>query len=233
MDKPPVDLLCDSFYQAVKPAAAGSAPIPGQLVHAHAVFPSPEPWIVKVLNYDATHAGHSRYEVKKFDAGDKSHFPIAELQLRAEENYYIYVGKQRPLVVVGAVRSRWNKPLHEEAIYLCAPIYSFKPKHTDEFKIRCAAFDHASLFYLPAEVNGCTSDSAVRFEHMQPIMGRALANYAAGSPPHAIALSEAAYGYFANHLGRFLLGKDLDAEVCSQMDAYRELVLEELAKRNP
>jgi hypothetical protein len=33
-----------------------------------------------------------------------------------------------------------------------------------------------------------------------------------------------------NHLSRFLFSKDLDAQICEQMDIYRSLVLGELQK---
>jgi hypothetical protein len=222
-------LLCSKYYES-----AGSDnspdPIPGQLVVAHTAYPPIEPWIVKVHSYNAADPSQSRYEVKRFEPGDQSHFPIAELQLRSNENYYVYKGKERPLVVVGMIRSRWANPRYDENVFLCAPLFTFKPKHSDEFKIRCMGYCHPSLFYLPAQGNGCSEEGAVRFEYIQPIARRALSNYFAGSPLEPVKLSNEAFALFVNHLGRFLFQRDFDSSVCEQIDTYRQLVEDELAK---
>jgi hypothetical protein len=42
--------------------------------------------------------------VKKYADADRCHFPIAELNLRKDENVYVYKGKERPLEVAGGVR---------------------------------------------------------------------------------------------------------------------------------
>ncbi len=228
-----VTLLCPKFYK--KLVAAGPTPVPGQIVSAHGVYPPDEPWIVKVHAYDGFNPDNSRYEIKRFEAGDRSHFPIAELQLRSDENFYVYKGKERPFVVLGVIKSRWVNPLYDETIFSCAPLFSFKPKHADEFKIRCAAFCYPDLFYLPAENDGCSMESAVRFEYVQPIARKALHNYFAGNPPQPIALTDEAFALFVNHLAKFLFRRDLDKELCSDMDSYKDLVLSELeaAKSRP
>ena len=92
------------------------------------------------------------------------------------------------------------------------------------------AFCYPNLFYLPSDSSGCTDESAARFELMQPISRKALYNYLKGTPSQPVALSDEAFALFVNHLGRFLTGKDLDPAVCTQIDTYRELVLDELHK---
>lgn len=225
-----VTLLCDKFYEFAGIVEGSADPIPGQLVSAHTAYPPPEPWIIKVHSYNAADPSRSRYEVKKFEPGDRSHFPVAELQLRSDENYYVYKGKERPLVVVGMIKSRWANLQYDESIFLCAPIFTFKPKHSNEFRIRCAGFSYPSLFYLPAKPDGCSSESAIRFEYIQPIARRALHNYAAGAPREPVKLSDQAFALFINHLGRFLFRRDFDSEICEHIDAYHQLVEDELEK---
>lgn len=229
MKEDPVGLLCSKFYQLIT-VSPGADPLPGQIVSAHTVYPTDEPWIVKVISYNATDPSRCKYEVKKYEPGDRSHFPIAELNLRQDENFYIYKGKERPLVVVGGVRSRWANPLRDERLFLCAPLFTFKDRHTDRFKIECIGFLHPTLFYLPAETDGCSAAGVVRFEYMQPIAIKALHNYLAGSPSRPVALSDEAFALFLNHLARFVLRKDIDAGVCRDIDAYHELVREQLQK---
>lgn len=120
-----VTLLCSKFFKPV--TAGGADPLPGQIVSAHAVYPPDEPWIVKVLAYDGYDPNNSRYEIKKFHPDDRSHFPLAELQLRRDENFYVYRGKERPSVVLGMVKSRWANPHYDETVFSCAPLFSFKP----------------------------------------------------------------------------------------------------------
>jgi len=221
-----VTLLCPRFYKRL--TSVSPAPVPGQIVSAHGVYPPDEPWIVKVHAYDGFNPNNCRYEIKRFEVGDRSHFPIAELQLRSEENLYVYKGKERPFVVLGVIKSRWANPLYEEVTFSCAPLFSFKPKHADEFKIRCAAFCYPDLFYLPAENDGCSMESAVRFEYIQPIARKALRNYFAGDPSRPVALTDEAFALFVNHLAKFLFKCELDKGVCSEMGSYRDLVLGEL-----
>jgi hypothetical protein len=57
-----------------------------------------------------------------------------------------------------------------------------------------------------------------------------LHSYFAGTPSRSIALSNEAFALLLNHLRRFLFHRDFDREVCEQMDAYRELVREQLDK---
>jgi hypothetical protein len=223
------NLLCQNFYKFINPASA-SAPIPGQIVWAHTVYPPKDPWILKVIHYNALDDSKSQYIVKRYQKDDQSHMPIAELGLHADENYYLYVGKQRPLVVIKGVGSRWLNPLYDESLYACVPVFSFKERHKQEFRMRTMAFSYPSLFYLPAEADGCAEDSAVRFELMQPIARKALHNYFKGQPPRPVALSDEAFALFINHLGRFLWGKDLDEVICQEIDAYHSLVQEQLKK---
>lgn len=228
------NLLCSSYYKFLSSTGSSpSPPTPGQLVAAHTVYPPDDPWILRVINYNAFDESKSQYEVKRYQAADRSHMPIAELGLRSDENYYLYIGKERPLVVVKSVGSRWLNPLHDESLYACVPIFSFKPRHTEEFRIKAMGFDYPNLFYLPSDANGLTEEGAVRFELMQPIARKAFHNYLTGSPSKPVALSDEAFALFVNHLGRFLLSKDLDKEICEQMDTYRGLVLEELEKEKP
>jgi hypothetical protein len=226
------NLLCQNFYKFLDPPADPKQTIlvPGQIVSAHTVYPPVDPWIIQVLRYDALDESRSQYRVKRYSPEDRSHMPIAELGLRSDENYYVYIGKERPLIVVRQIRSRWINPLYDETLVACVPVFSFKSRHTEEFRIKSMGFCYPDLFYLPSDPNGCTEESAARFELMQPIARRALHSHMKGSPSRAVALSDAAFALFINHLGRYLIEKNLDEQVCADIDAYQEIILWELAK---
>ena len=226
------NLLCSSYYKFLE-SSGTTPPLPilGQIVVAHTVYPIVDPWILKVVNYNALDESKSQYEVKRYETGDRSHMPIAELNLHSDENYYLYIGKERPLIVVKSIGTRWLNPLHDESLYACVPVFSFKPRHNEESRIKTLGFDYPNLFYMPPDANGCTEESAARFELMQPIARKALHSYFKGSPSRPVALSDEAFALFVNHLGRFLLSKDLDSEICEQIDVYHSLVIEELQKQ--
>jgi len=63
-----------------------------------------------------------------------------------------------------------------------------------------------------------------------PIARKALHNFLKGSPSQPVALSDEAFALFINHLGRYLLGNDLDKEICQDIDSYRGLVLEAVGR---
>jgi hypothetical protein len=169
----------------------------------------------------------TRSELKRFEREDRSHFPVAELNLRKDENLYVYKGKERPAIILGAVKSRFANPLYDERLFLCAPIFSFKTRHQDFFKIECLGFVRPNLFYLPPVPDGC-AESVIRFEHVQGITPKALRSFFSGMPSRPVALSNEAFALFLNHLGRFLFKRDFDTEACANTDAYRELVDEQL-----
>ncbi len=132
-----------------------------------------------------------------------------------------------PVIVVCEVGSRWLKPLYDKGLVACAPIFSFKSRHNKEiFRIKSMGFCYPDLFYLPSDPDGCTEEGAARFELMHPIARKALHDFLKGSPSQPVALSDDAFALFINHLGKYLLDKDLDEQICRDIDSYRELVLE-------
>ena len=88
------NLLCSNYYKFVDSSGGSpNPPVPGQIVVAHTVYPPTEPWILKVINYNAFDESKSQYQAKRYHSDDRSHMPIAELGLRSDENYYLYKGK--------------------------------------------------------------------------------------------------------------------------------------------
>jgi hypothetical protein len=111
--------------------------------------------------------------------------------------------------------------------------------------IRTQAFDVPQWFYLPPDNAGCSSESAVRFEYIQPIMGSCLTPFlCALSPRLPVALSEEARVLLLVHLAQFLDSPvqrpplaggtgpdDVLSKLLGNIAAYRQLLLEQL--RNP
>lgn len=229
-------LLCDPFYQPVDPLGRDSKgrPLvrPGQLIWAHQVYPPRDPYVVDVRGYDPRDESKTSYVIRRLDPQrpPDTHFPIKELELHADENYYILLGKRRPAVVLQTVSSIWLNKLYPEPYVWVAPAFTFKPRHEVEYRCRVAALEFPHLFYLPAQAGGLTEPSVLRFEFIQPV---ALAGvqpiFASGMKQSA--LSETAWAVLLHQLVKFATGKPLDQGLEETLQAYQALVLGEYPKR--
>jgi hypothetical protein len=228
-------LLCDPFYQPADPLGRDSKgrPIvrPGQLISAHQVYPPRDPYIVQVRGYDPRDESKTSYVIRRLDLQrpPDTHFPIKELELHADESYYILLGKRRPAVVLQTVSSIWLNKLYPDPYVWVAPAFTFKPRHEEEYRYRVAAMEFPHLFYLPAQAGGLTEPSVLRFEFIQPVA-------LAGVQPIFVQgakqsfLSETAWTILLHQLVKFSAGKPLDEILEETLRAYQALVLEQYRK---
>lgn len=225
-------LLCDPFYCTKEPLGrhAKGHPIvkPGQLVWTHQIYPTAQPYIVDVTGYDSRDASNNTYVIRRVAGGDaRTHFPIKELNLRADENLYIMYGKKRPAVVIQTVEAAFYNQVNPEPYVLVAPCFTFKDKHTAEFRARIAALKFPHLFFLPNHAIGGTQ-GVIRLEHLQPVA-------AAGVEPRfhqtkQCFLSDEAWAILQHRLSLFLNGKGLDDELEKDLQAYSDCVMEAYAE---
>jgi hypothetical protein len=204
---------------------------PGQLYYTHVVYPQHYPVILKLIQYDPRNEPNSKFEIKPYSDGDEKHYPAKELHLRQDEMYYIYTGKKRLVIVIGYLRSQWldkNKP---QEVLLCAPVFGFLPEHNQELVIRTQAFDFPNLFYLPQAHDGCSKDSAVRFEMIQPIMRGYVQPYLGTLSRKPVILTLEAYWLMMTYLIKFLNGKIIDSKLDKDICDYRELLLDAWKKK--
>lgn len=221
-------LLCEQFYELKEPPGVGASGYsslqPGQLVLADLVYPNVPPWIVEVTGIES--GGTATYKIKKLDPSTpaSTHFPIRDINLRTDENLYLMKGKPRPGVVLQTVETDFYNPRNPEPYASVIPCYTFKPKHTQEYRVRVAAFESPNLLYLPSAHEGITEESVLRFEHLQPVPLKGLRPYFIDGKTSF--LSDEIWTIFQHWYYRFLTGRDLDAQLQEQIDAYRSLLLE-------
>lgn len=221
------DLLIPQFYELLDKKDSWAFQ-PGQLYFTHVVYPRSYPTILKLEKYDPRGETKSRFSIKRYSSGDEKHYPVKKLNLRADEMFYIYTGKIRPVVILGYVESEWFETTQK--VFLCAPVFSFKPRHSQEYIIKIQAFVYSYLFYLPKDPKGCYEESAIRFELIQPIMKGFLQPYLDLIDKKPVSLTQNAYWLLLNHLSKFLSGKPIDKEIEEDIIAYQELLLESMAK---
>ncbi len=224
------DLLCDSFYQLVEPLGRDpkGRPIvqPGQLIWAHQVYPTSEAYVIQVEGYDPRDQSRSSYVIRRLhqQGPPALHFPIKELGLRADENYYILYGKKRPGVVLQVVATSWLTRLYPEPYALVLPAFTFKQRHNLEFRYRVAAMEFPHLFYVPAHPDGFSEAGVLRLELVQPVATAAVEPVFKSGRQSL--LSEEAWAILQHQLMKFVAGKVLDNELEETLRAYRDLVLE-------
>src|SRR3990172_6811442 len=210
------DLITDftdaAFYEVLDHPDADWNFLPGQLYWSHIAYPETHPKILKMVKYDPRSDKNTEFKISHYSDGDENHYPLHELGLREGELFYVYKGKKRLVVVLGYSESSWivNKP---QEYILCAPVFSFKPQHTQEIVIKTQAFNYPNLFYLPPDKDGCPNESAIRFEMIQPVVRNCLDPFFCTGKRKPVRLSEEGYWILLCHLLSFLKGKVLDKEV--------------------
>ncbi len=219
------DLLIPQFYKLLNKEDSWAYK-PGQLYLTHVVYPQPYPTILKLEKYDPRDETKSRFSIKRYSSGDEKHYPVKRLNLRTDEMFYIYTGKIRPVIILGYVESEWFETIQK--ILLCAPVFSFKPRHSQEYIIRAQAFVYPNLFYLPGSPKGCYKESAIRFELIQPIMKGFLQPYLNLIDKKPVSLTKEAYLFLLNHLSKFLGGGPIDKRIEKDITTYQELLLESI-----
>ena len=220
------DLLWE-FYDLLGPRESW-AMRPGQLYSAHVVYAQHWPTVVQVVNYDPLDERNSVFRIKPYSEGDERHYPIHSVGLREDEMWYVYTGKKRLVVVLGYVESEWLSKDRPQKVLMCAPVFGFQSRHTQEMVIRTQAFDYPNLFYLPPEPRGCYEESAVRFEMIQPIMKGYLQPFRSPLANKPVVLSDTAYRFLITHLVNYICGEVVDEQVHEDIRAYRDLLLESL-----
>lgn len=219
------DLLIPEFYRLSSEEEFWKYK-PGQLCFTHVVYPQPYPRILKPEKINSRDETKSTFAIKPYSSGDEKHYPIKILNLRTDEMFYIYTGKMRSAIILGYIESEWFES--KQNVLLCAPIFSFKDRHSQEFIIKTQTFIYPSLFYLPANPRGCYEESAVRFELIQPIMDGYIQPYRNKIDNKLISLTKDAYWYLINHLLKFICGRPIDKELEEYVNIYQQLLLESL-----
>ncbi|MGB3340139.1 MAG: hypothetical protein WBB37_01490 [bacterium] len=221
--------IIDKYYESLA-RGEGSAKKPGQLYYTHVVYPHDYPRILKQIQYDPKNESKSTFTMKYYSDGDEKHYPVKELKLRDGELYYILKGKKRLVIVVGYIECHWIKKDEPQEVLICAPVFSFKPYHSQEMVIKAQAFDYPNLFYLPPNPYGCYNESAVRYEMIQPIMSGYLQPFYDRLNNNPAILTTEAYRLLLVHLVRFLSNEIIDSKLNDDIIAWHDLLIEDWQK---
>ncbi len=221
-------LLCDRFYDLKELSGTGPSRYSnlqaGQFVLADLVYPNVPPLIAELTGNES--GATFTYKIRKVKPSTPgpTHFPIKDIKLRADENLYVMKGKPRPGVVLQTVDTDFFNEQYPEPYASLIPSYTFKERHTQEYRVRVAAFQSPNLFYLPSVHEGIREESVLRFEHVQPVPLAGLRPYFVDGKGSF--LSNEAWTILQHWYHRFLTGKSLDDKLKQLIDEYRSFLLE-------
>jgi hypothetical protein len=145
-------LLADPFYELRDPLGRDTSGLPilkpGQLVRAHLVIPSLSPQVLELASYDPRKEAKATFKIANVSTSGAatSHFPIKELALQSDENFYVVRGKLRPAIVLQTITTDFFSRQAPEPYVVVAPCFTFKIKHTPKYRAQIAAMTYPNLF---------------------------------------------------------------------------------------
>jgi len=224
-------LLIDEYYETLDLIHKNDFVL-GQFVSGIMVYPTDKPLILNLKDYDPINEENTIWNIEEFDpTKDYSHRPVYKDHLKSDEHYFVQRGKIRTCVVLNRYQSRWTNKNYNEEIYLCAPLYTFKEKHEDEYILQIIKFQTRDCFFLPKSINGILKNSVLRFSRILPMHKSNLKAIITdiNGKPKPFKLSDEALKLFSYHLSKYL---NIDYEeflsLKNEIEAYRELIDESI-----
>jgi len=210
--------ICENFYRCLTGEETRNF-YQGQLYTTPILIPRHDsPLVLDLEDYDPKQEGDFSFPIRQLSDVKASHQPIKFLKLHYDEYLFVQPGKRRPCVVLHELETDWF--FEKEGYVLVAPIFAFKPRHTQEFIINAQIFQYPNLFYLPPDPDGQTEESAIRFELIQPVSKKSCLTYRGGSD-FPLALAHDATMLLLNQLAWFLFDKSLDKDLDELVALYR------------
>lgn len=236
MTKKGVDWISDivgfEVYEELDPSDRMSFQI-GQVYLAPVKYSLTPARILEVQHYNPEKEEETTFKIAHYKPNEPSQeIPLKSLNLKSDDRFFILQGKRRPVIVLGNAEADWlfNFKLNSgptEKLVLCLPVFTFKERHTQEYVMRIQAFSIPNLFYIYPSPKGFPKEGAARFELIQPIHKgdmQPLRNI--NNRPYR--LSDYTLKLLWYHLTSFLSIGTIDESLKKDLQAYQELVLEEL-----
>jgi len=229
--------LGNNYYELL-PRERAIEHLSRQIYYTPIIYPFSYPKIlVPSSSYDPRETSEAVFEIKHFSHDDprktaiiKDHFPMKRFDLRSDELPFVYKGKLRKVVVLGRVYSTWVDEDTPEEILLCAPFFSFLEHHDSRYAVGTQAFEYPNLFYVPDDSKADMTEGVIRLETIQAVSTHCLRPHLDLDKESLVALSEKAFWLLIHCFVNFTTGKPLEMEIAENLEAWRELLLEEYEK---
>ncbi len=240
------DFCCDgSFYEWVSPNRSHTPPPFSErhICTAPIWFNDSEALTLIEHNYDSLNELESTWKLSHFSVGTREkrlpHRPYKIFQLESEDDLVVVKCKIRPVLLIRKVSCDWRIPGNTANIFntwLCLPLFSYKPRHRQEYVVADQALRRQHHFYFPSGTPGLDHESAGKLIELQFIPERNLTpkkkicETATPKMNRPICVSELAFKAILGHISKIFPRIEITGEVKEFYDFFVELVQEQIGK---
>ena len=237
---------CDGhFYEWVLPKHGAAPPVAAErhICTAPVWYNDAEALTLIEDNYNSLDEMNSTWKLSYFSAGlrDKRlhHRPYKVFQLESDDDLTVVKCKIRPVLLIKRVSCDWRIPgnaAHLFQTWLCLPLFSYKPRHTQGYVIIDQSLKRPHHFYFPPGTPGLECECAGKLIEMQfipeknltPMKGMCYEGAVKMQRP--VRVTEPGFNAVLGHIASFLPYTEISGDVRAWYDLFVEAVQEQISK---
>lgn len=196
--------------------------------------------------YDSIDESNSTWKLSNFSSGKSEkrlpHRPYKLFQLESDDDLVVVKCKIRPVLLIKKIISDWTHPNNTARMFntwLCLPIFSYKPRHSQKYVITDQELKRQHHFYFPPGTPGLDHESVGKLIELQFIPERNLTPFKKMceigniNMNRPVCLSEKAFHAVLGHTVGFFPSIEISGESKEWYDFFVELAREQIHKIAP
>ncbi len=163
--------LINQYYKSTS-AAQAKLLSRGQFVWAPGLYLPTSIKTLELIDYNPKDERQNRYAVLPNPPTNVlfNHTPVQELNLEYNEELLVIKAKRRLFIVLSQMPdSIADMSRQHERGLICAPLYSFQPRNSQEFKDRVRTLEYPWWIYLPEDKPRKIDEGFIRLDRIQVI----------------------------------------------------------------
>jgi hypothetical protein len=239
------ELCCDdNFYEWVFPEHGVPPQIAERFICSAPIwYNDSEALTLLEANYDSLDEASSTWKLSAFSAGTRDqrlpHRPYKLFQLVSDDDLVVVKCKIRPVLLISKVSSDWRIPYNTANFlntWLCLPLFSYKPRHSQQYVIEDQAMKRHHHFYFPPGIPGLDCESVGKLIELQFIPEKNLTLMKkmceSGSPKmnRPFRVSELAFQAILGHVSKNLPRIEITGDTREWYETFSSWVTEEIEK---
>lgn len=183
----------------------------------------------------------STWRLTTFSTGTRDrrlpHRPYRTFNLESDDDLLVVKCKVRPVLLIKQVLCDWRVPNNGANLFstwLCLPLFSYKPRHSQRYVIDDQNLVRPHHFYFPPGTPGIDEESVGKLIELQFIPERNLIRKTKMCDEKKMAmpfcLSTKAFNAVLGHLASFLPSIDVSGDAKEWYEFFAELVREQIPK---
>jgi hypothetical protein len=152
--------------------------VEGMICKTVAWYVKSDRWYLEEHNYIPIDEPNSTWFARQYNG----RYPAANsanvmkyFKLELDERLITTNGKERPVILLRKEKNDWWNPANQakhEDTWLCLPIFTYKPRHNQEYVLNEEKLNSPNAFYVPSYYGssaGIDSESSARFQSIQMV----------------------------------------------------------------